>query len=353
MDLQKRRTFIISFIYFAIIGVICYILFKRLIPMLMPFIMALAIAAALDPAVSYLGSRMKGGYRCAAAAVLLLFYGCLFSLAAVSGNWLFSCIQEQGRKLPALYGEVMEPGLSRFFTLLEASFPGHSIHISSLGTSLEHAMENAAGALSSSLISYGASVLVGFPSLLVDILAAVIESYFLTGSYRQTASFLMRQIPDKQRSILTAAWASIRQVTGRLVKAYALLMALTFAELFVGFWVLGVPMGFTAACLITLVDILPVLGTGTVLLPWAFIAWTTGSGSLGIGLVCLYLLITVVRQTLEPKVVGLQMGLPPAAALLCMFVGGKVLGLAGIFLFPIGATVLFELSEDGTIQLFK
>ena len=182
MDLQKRRTFIISFIYFAIIGVICYILFKRLIPMLMPFIMALAIAAALDPAVSYLGSRMKGGYRCTAAAVLLLFYGCLFSLAAVSGNWLFSCIQEQGRKLPALYGEVMEPGLSRFFTLLEASFPGHSIHISSLGTSLEHAMENAAGALSSSLISYGASVLVGFPSLLVDILAAVIASFFLTGS---------------------------------------------------------------------------------------------------------------------------------------------------------------------------
>lgn len=130
-------------------------------------------------------------------------------------------------------------------------------------------------------------------------------------------------------------------------------MALTFAELSVGFLILGVPMGFTAACLITLVDILPVLGTGTVLLPWAFIAWTTGSRSLGIGLVCLYLLITVVRQSLEPKVVGLQMGLPPAAALLCMFVGGKVLGLPGIFLFPIGATVLFKLSGDGTIQLFK
>lgn len=68
---------------------------------------------------------------------------------------------------------------------------------------------------------------------------------------------------------------------------------------------------------------------------------------------CLYLLITVVRQSLEPKVVGLQMGLPPAAALLCMFVGGKVLGLPGIFLFPIGATVLFKLSGNGTIQLFK
>ena len=84
----------------------------------------------------------------------------------------------------------------------------------------------------------------------------------------------MRQIPEKQRAILTAACASIRDVTGRLVKAYALLMALTFAELSVGFLILGVPMGFTAACLITLVDILPVLGTGTILLPWAFVAWT-------------------------------------------------------------------------------
>lgn len=353
MDLQKRRRFIISFLFFSILGLISYIVLKRLVPMLMPFIAALAIAALLDPAVTALEQHMNGRRDRAAAAVLLLFYGSFLGIMIFLGNRIFTCIQEHGEKLPVFYNEVIAPWLSRFFTLLESSFPGHSIHISSLGSSLDHAMESAAKALSSGLIGWGASVIVGVPSLLVDILAAVAASFFLTGSYHQVTSFLMRQLPDRQRLFLTAAWASMKNVTVRLAKAYALLMLFTFAQLYAGFCVLGVPMRFTAACLITLVDILPVLGTGTVLLPWAFIAWVLGSKSLGFGLICLYLLITVIRQSLEPKVIGFQMGLHPALILLCMFAGGKLLGMGGVFLFPIAATVAAELNEDGMIRLFK
>lgn len=353
MNLQKRRDFVTSSFYFAIIGTLCYIFFKKLVPMLMPFITALIIAALLDPAVSFLERRMKGRRNQAAVAALLLFYGCIISFMAVAGSRAVSLVQEQGGKLPAFYSQVVEPGLSRFFYLLETSFPGHRIHISSLGSSLERAMENAAGALSSSLFSWGASVLVGFPTMLIDLLVTVIATFFLTGSYRQVTDFLLRQLPETKRSLLMTICASIKDVTGRLVKAYALLMALTFAELYIGFLILGIPMGFMAACLITLVDILPVLGTGTVLLPWAFVAWVSGPRSLGFGLVCLYLLITIVRQSLEPKVIGLQMGLSPAAALLCIFAGGKLLGLPGIFLFPIGATVLVELDDAGMIRILK
>ena len=353
MDIQKRRTFIISFVYFSIIGVLCYILFKRLIPMLMPFIAALAIAAMLDPAVSLLEARMGRGKEQAAVVVLLVFYGCILGIIALAGSQAVTMIQEQGKKLPAFYSEVVEPGLSRFFSLLENSYPGHSSHISSLGSSLEHAMENAAGALFSSLIGWGASVIVGFPTLLVDLLVTVIASFFLTGSYRQVISFLLRQMPKDKRTMLIQAWTSARNVTGRLIRAYALLMSLTFAELYAGFYILGVPMAFTTACLITLVDILPVLGTGTILLPWALTAWVSGPKSLGFGLLCLYLLITVIRQSLEPKVIGLQMGLSPAATLLCIFAGGKLLGLPGIFLFPIAATVLVELDEAGVIHILK
>lgn len=82
-------------------------------------------------------------------------------------------------------------------------------------------------------------------------------------------------------------------------------------------------------------------------------SWVIGSPSLAFGLFCLYLLITVVRQTLEPKIIGLQMGLPPAATLLCIFAGGKLLGLAGIFLFPIAATVVKELNDRGIIHILK
>ena len=210
-------------------------------------------------------------------------------------------------------------------------------------------MENASVGISSGLLGWGASAISGIPALVLDFIIAVIASFFLTGNYRETLDFLLYQIPEDRRQMLLQVLLHIRKVACRLLRAYALLMLLTFTELYIGFLVLGIPAGFTLACITTLVDILPVLGTGTVLLPWAFIAWTTGSGSLAMGLVCLYLLIAVVRQTLEPKIIGHQMGLSPIATLLCIFAGGKLLGLTGIFLFPIAATVLAELHSGNNL----
>ena len=333
MDIQKRRTFIISFIYFGIIGVLCYIGLKKLLPILIPFMAAMAIAAVLEPAVSLLDRHMKGGKGAAAAVVLLVFYGSILTIMCVSG----------------IYSQTIEPGLSHFFSLLENSFPGHSIHISALGQSLERFMENASVGISSGLLGWGASAISGIPALVLDFIIAVIASFFLTGNYRETLDFLLYQIPEDRRQMLLQVLLHIRKVACRLLRAYALLMLLTFTELYIGFLVLGIPAGFTLACITSLVDILPVLGTGTVLLPWAFIAWTTGSGSLAMGLVCLYLLIAVVRQTLEPKIIGHQMGLSPIATLLCIFAGGKLLGLTGIFLFPIAATVLAELHSGNNL----
>ena len=340
MDIQKRRTFIISFIYFGIIGMLCYIMLKKLVPILMPFIAALAIAAVLEPVVSSLSRRIGGSRKKAAVIVLLTFYGCIVAIAAVSGSQILSFLQEQAKNLPGFYSQALEPGLTRFFAMLEHSFPVHSIHISALGQNLEHFMENAALTLSSAVLGWGASFIGSLPSLFLDLFITVIASFFFIGRYREAAAFLLRYLPEDKRCLIQAICASAKEVTGRLLRAYAFLMLITFAELYSGFLVLGIPGRFTAACITALVDILPVLGTGTILLPWAFTAWAAGSGSLALGLVCLYLFILAVRQTLEPRIIGLQTGLSPAAALLCIFAGGKLFGLTGIFLFPIAAAVL-------------
>lgn len=101
MDIQKRRTFIISFIYFGIIGVLCYIGLKKLLPILIPFMAAMAIAAMLEPAVSLLDRHMKGGKGAAAAVVLLVFYGSILTIMCVSGSQILSSIQEQAKSCPA------------------------------------------------------------------------------------------------------------------------------------------------------------------------------------------------------------------------------------------------------------
>ena len=117
MDIQKRRTFIISFIYFGIIGVLCYIGLKKLLPILIPFMAAMAIAAMLEPAVCFLDRRMRGGKGAAAAAVLVVFYGSILTIMCVSGSHVLASIQEQAKKLPGIYSQTIEPGLSHFFSL--------------------------------------------------------------------------------------------------------------------------------------------------------------------------------------------------------------------------------------------
>ena len=107
MDIQKRRTFIISFIYFGIIGVLCYIGLKKLLPILIPFMAAMAIAAMLEPAVSLLDRHMKGGKGAAAAVVLLVFYGSILTIMCVSGSQILSSIQEQAKKLPGIYSKTI------------------------------------------------------------------------------------------------------------------------------------------------------------------------------------------------------------------------------------------------------
>ncbi|MBO5797818.1 MAG: AI-2E family transporter, partial [Clostridia bacterium] len=139
----------------------------------------------------------------------------------------------------------------------------------------------------------------------------------------------------------------------QMAKAYLTLMLLTFGELAVGLWLLRVPGALTLAALIALVDILPVLGVGTVLLPWGAVAFVNGDTTLGAWLLLLYALITVVRNLLEPRLVAHRVGLPPVVALLCLYLGWQVAGVAGILLLPLAATLLWQLQMRGYVKLWK
>lgn len=123
-------------------------------------------------------------------------------------------------------------------------------------------------------------------------------------------------------------------------------LLMTFAELAAGLLLLRIEGAFAIAFLIAVLDILPVLGTGTVLLPWAVIAFAGGK-RMGIGVIGLYLIITVVRNIVEPKLVGKQMGLSPVVMLPCMIVGLHFFGILGLFGVPLLASFLKKLYSDG------
>ena len=191
------------------------------------------------------------------------------------------------------------------------------------------------------------------PGFFMNIIFTVIATLFMELEFPSIQAFLGRQIPEKWRKTGTDGKAYVMGTLGKCLLSYGLILVMTFAELFAGFLILGVDGAFVIAFLIAVMDILPVLGTGTVLIPWTVIAFASSNIRMGAGILALYLIITVVRNIVEPRLVGRQMGLSPVVMLPCMLLGLKFFGIAGLFGMPFGVSFLKSLNDRGIIHIFN
>ena len=130
-------------------------------------------------------------------------------------------------------------------------------------------------------------------------------------------------------------------------------MTITFCELTVALWLLGAENFVVIALIIAAFDIIPVCGSGGVLIPWAVFSLVQGRFAFGAGMLIVYIIITVIRQIIEPKIVGDQVGLPPVITLMAMFLGVRFMGVFGLFAFPVALVILKNLNDNGYIRLFK
>lgn len=259
--------------------------------------------------------------------------------------------------LPQVYDTVVAPALNSLQDTLEnwvmALNPTLTDFVESAGNSLSSSLSSMVTAISTGALSAVTNVAGSVPSFLVKFIITIVASFFFVSDYYAITSFLARQLPQKARDMLFKVKEKGVDVIFKFGRAYAILLSITFVELLIGFSLLRVDYALLIALLTAIVDILPVLGTGTVLIPWAAAMLILGNFPLGIGLLILYAIITVVRQMLEPRVVGKQIGLYPLVTLVCMFVGTYLFGFVGLFGLPIIATVLVQLNQSGDIHLFK
>ena len=156
-------------------------------------------------------------------------------------------------------------------------------------------------------------------------------------------------LPEKAQTIVRTAKRALGVIVGKYLKSYLLILLMTFAQITVGLLIIGVDNALVIALLISVFDILPIVGSGLVLAPWAAIKLLQGQLGVGIGLAVLWAVVIVVRQYAEPKIVGKQVGLHPLATLLCLWVGLKLAGGIGMFALPIGLLIIMELKAEGLI----
>ena len=195
------------------------------------------------------------------------------------------------------------------------------------------------GAITARLPEAAVSVAGFIPAAFIFITVTLLACFYFTADDgrlgRGIIAFCSRLTPAPLRDRLPPIGRRLRRLGRQYLRTCLLLGLMTFCLSFIGLAILRVPYAFILALLLATVDLLPLLGTGIVLIPWAGICLLLGQVRLGIGLLALYAVTTLVRQVLEPKLIGDGLGLHPLLSLFSMYAGLKLIGVWGMILAPL------------------
>lgn len=369
---ERKKKFIIDVVYIALVLVLFYFFMKYAFGLFFPFLCALLVAYALQKPVNFICNKtpLKRG----PISVALV----LFSVTVVLGI-IIALFVRLGIEVKSFFSYILVElqdlhGLVKNFEVFVSS------HLSFLPDKLEGAitsflsekvssfLESTTGTGSESA-SFDFSMLKTpltsvwntakqIPTTLVAIVIAVVACCFMTSDFKTVREVILSLFKPKTREKIITSKNLLFPALSKMAKAYTLIIAITFTELCLGLFLMkliGIYEGtyiFIFAFITAIIDIIPILGTGTVLVPWAIYTLINGNVSLAIGIIIMYVCITVIRQVIEPKLVADQLGIPPFATIIAMYVGSQIFGVLGIFLLPITLVMVKLLNEKGIIHIF-
>ena len=196
------------------------------------------------------------------------------------------------------------------------------------------------------------------PWFLTAVLVSIIACFFITADYDNVVGMIKRNVSEKTEYALVKTKNLFSNVLGQMIKSYTTIIFITFAEVAIGLNLLqlfGIYKGshiVVISILIALLDILPVFGTGTVLIPWSIYSFIMGDVPFAIGLIVLYVMISIIRQVIEPHLVAMNVGVHPTLTLAGMYIGIQLFGIIGLFALPITLVLLKTLNSEGIIRLW-
>lgn len=354
---EKRRAFIINAFFYVLVFGIVYVILKYALGWFTPFIIGFVIAYLLKPLINLLEKRIPLNRRIIASIVVIFAYTAVGMLLWVLGSELFASAGSFVRNLPMIFRESIVPVVNKIteflITTIEKLSPEMVDQITFVADKVMSELSSWLISLSSNLAGSIGNITSTLPRMLLTLIFSILSSIFITMDYKIISSFIMRQLPEKFRGYILDFKGYLINTAWKYFKAYMILMAVTFAELSIGLLILRVSNAIGIAALIAICDVMPLLGCGTVLIPWLIIELIKGNYALAIGLSILYVIIYIVRQILEPRIVGKQLGLHPLVTLVAMYLGLRLMGFWGMILFPVFTIILINFQNAGTIKLWN
>ncbi|NLL96676.1 MAG: sporulation integral membrane protein YtvI [Clostridiaceae bacterium] len=340
-----KRT-LLTILRIALI-ILAIFLFTRLWKYIVPFIIAYFFASIIEPVVKFIENKLRIPRKIGTVFSILFVLG-------IIGSIIGFLISRLIKEIKAVYLnlEINMDTITEFFNRIIDKVNDIFIQLPDQITDLlSKGLQDFANNLQSFLgkivdwLQASIQAAMYLPQILIFIIVTLLATYFMSSDKNTIIRFLDVQIPtdwlDKTKSITKNVFTALFG----WMRAQLILTSITFSELLAGFLIIGIDNALLLAIIISLVDVLPVLGAGTVLIPWSIINLILGNAKLGLSTALLYVIILFVRQLIEPKVLGKQIGVHPLFTLAGMYIGLKLWKVPGMFIGPLAIVSLKYIFE--------
>ena len=319
----------------------------------MPFVIGWILSVIAGPLVTFLEKKLKIMKRLGSAITIILVLALCIGLIYLIISQIWEEISVLIRNFPSMYHDL-ERGLSQIGAQGNTLFERFPEQIQNSWATLMNNLDDTAssliGRIGEPTIEVAGNVAKRIPSVLIGTIVAFVSAYFFIAEKENLGEWVKKVVPKSITSRLLLVGENLKYAMGGYFKAQFKIMGVVFAILLVGFTLMQIRFSILLAIAIAFLDFLPFFGTGTALIPWAIYKFLVGDYKMVAALVILYGVTQLVRQLIQPKLVGDSMGLNPLYTLFLLYLGyrvGSVLGM--IFAVPIGL-ILLNLYQAGAFD---
>ncbi len=321
----------------------------------LPFLIGWIVALIAGPLVRVLDKKVRILRSFSSFVIIVMVLVGIVALLCWMAAWLGRQVVDLMENLPALENTMREQAgiLQEKVAGIVALLPGEiSVSMDHVGSDLIDYLTGYIGNFSVPVISAAGDFVSGIPNAFVYAIVTILAAYFFLTDKESISKAMSDVMPESVKSMVNLMKSRAAKLVGGYFFAQLKIMCMIYIILVIGFLILGVEYSGLIALLVSMLDFLPVFGTGTVLIPWAIVEFIMGDYLLGVGMLILYGVTLLARQLLQPKLVGDAMGLNPLATLFFMYLGFRFSGIAGMILaVPIGMMVI-ELYKIGVFDGF-
>ncbi len=319
---------------------------RYLMPVLLPFALAVVLALIAEPLVGFFHKKARLP-RAVATGIGMTMTLVLFILV------IMVLVSILVRELGALAGVVPDledtamqgmQSLQLWLTDLSDRIPNNIQPL--VQRSVDGMFSDGTAIIdqiSAKLLGLASGILSRLPDSVLGFGTWLLAGYMISAKLPNIRRYMAEHIPPRWKQTYLPALRKLKHSIFGWLLAQGKLMGITFLILTAGFFILQIRYAPLWALLISFVDALPVLGTGMVLVPWSLVCFLQGDTIRAIGLLGVYAAATLIRQVLEPRLIGKQLGLDPLVTLLAMYAGYRLFGLGGMILSPLFAVTATQL----------